>query len=73
MGIGYPLDVVLCSALGGDMYDSVYPTRTARMGNALIPGGSLRIKNTSFKDDLRQGSTLMGFSVVVLYLNGNNG
>ena len=32
MGIGYPLDIVVCSALGADMYDSVYPTRTARFG-----------------------------------------
>lgn len=37
MGIGYPLDVVVCSALGADMYDSVYPTRTARFGVALVP------------------------------------
>ncbi|GJP49967.1 hypothetical protein CLOM_g9122 [Closterium sp. NIES-68] len=30
MGVGYPLDIVVCSALGADMYDCVYPTRTAR-------------------------------------------
>lgn len=39
MGIGYPLDVVVCSALGADMYDSVYPTRTARFGAALVDSG----------------------------------
>lgn len=39
MGIGYPLDVVVCSALGADMYDSVYPTRTARFGVALVDSG----------------------------------
>jgi tRNA-guanine family transglycosylase len=39
MGIGYPLDVVVCSALGADMYDSVYPTRTARFGVALVDEG----------------------------------
>lgn len=39
MGIGYPLDVVVCSALGADMYDSVYPTRTARFGVALVDAG----------------------------------
>ena len=27
--ISYPLDLVICSALGVDMYDCVYPTRTA--------------------------------------------
>lgn len=36
-GVGYPLDIVVCSALGADMYDCVYPTRTARFGAALVP------------------------------------
>lgn len=36
-GVGYPLDIIVCSALGADMYDCVYPTRTARFGTALIP------------------------------------
>ena len=30
MGVGYPLDLVVCTALGVDMYDCVYPTRVAR-------------------------------------------
>jgi tRNA-guanine family transglycosylase len=54
MGIGYPLDIVVCSALGADMYDSVYPTRTARFGVALVtdaPQGVLKLKNASFKTD----------------------
>ncbi|KAH3799419.1 hypothetical protein DPMN_153027 [Dreissena polymorpha] len=33
------------------MYDCVYPTRTARFGNALVPEGSLALKNKSFADD----------------------
>ena len=47
MGVGYPLDLVVCTALGVDMYDCVYPTRTARFGVALIHGespGTLRLK-----------------------------
>lgn len=40
-GVGYPLDIVVCSALGADMYDCVYPTRTARFGTALVPEVSL--------------------------------
>lgn len=47
MGVGYPLDLVVCTALGVDMYDCVYPTRTARFGVALIKGpapGTLRLK-----------------------------
>ncbi|KAL7572110.1 hypothetical protein ACA910_001747 [Epithemia clementina (nom. ined.)] len=47
MGVGYPLDLVVCTALGVDMYDCVYPTRTARFGVALVPGkspGTLRLR-----------------------------
>lgn len=54
MGVGYPLDLVVCSALGVDMYDCVYPTRTARFGVALVPGpspGTLRLKGHEFAAD----------------------
>ncbi|GFH47502.1 hypothetical protein CTEN210_03977 [Chaetoceros tenuissimus] len=56
MGVGYPLDLVVCSALGVDMYDCVYPTRTARFGVALVPGeapGTLRLKSNEFSEDTR--------------------
>ena len=53
MGIGYPLDIVICSALGADMYDSVYPTRTARFGTALVPWGTMRLKNKQYAGDDR--------------------
>lgn len=53
MGIGYPLDIVVCSALGADMYDSVYPTRTARFGVALVPQGVLKLKNAQYTEDFR--------------------
>ncbi|KAF7696536.1 Queuine tRNA-ribosyltransferase catalytic subunit 1 [Cucumispora dikerogammari] len=36
MGIGYPTDILLSIALGSDMSDCVYPTRTARFGNKFI-------------------------------------
>ena len=29
MGVGYPEDLVVCIALGADMFDCVWPTRTA--------------------------------------------
>lgn len=29
MGVGFAVDLVVCSALGIDMYDCVFPTRTA--------------------------------------------
>lgn len=44
MGIGYPLDLVVCSALGADMFDCVWPTRTARFGTAIVPSGLLKLK-----------------------------
>jgi queuine tRNA-ribosyltransferase len=47
MGVGYPLDLVVCVALGIDLFDCVYPTRTGRFGVALVPGpapGTLRLK-----------------------------
>ncbi|THU52642.1 hypothetical protein C4D60_Mb10t06090 [Musa balbisiana] len=53
MGVGYPLDLVVCSALGADMYDCVYPTRTARFGTALIPEGLLKLKNQAMANDER--------------------
>jgi queuine tRNA-ribosyltransferase len=53
MGIGYPLDIVICSALGADMYDSVYPTRTARFGVALVPEGVLKLRNAIYANDYR--------------------
>lgn len=56
MGVGYPLDLVVCTALGVDMYDCVYPTRTARFGVCLVPGlapGTLRLKAHEFADDMR--------------------
>ena len=53
MGIGYPLDILVCSALGADMYDSVYPTRTARFGVALLDSGVMKLRNASFVKDFR--------------------
>ena len=44
MGVGYPLDLVVCVALGADMFDCVFPTRTARFGVALVSKGSIRLK-----------------------------
>eukprot|EP00834_Sanchytrium_tribonematis_P002177 NODE_62_length_26495_cov_0.832853.p9 type:complete len:379 gc:universal NODE_62_length_26495_cov_0.832853:21489-20353(-) len=51
MGIGYPEDLVICVALGVDMFDCVYPTRTARFGRVLLDEGSLNIKNAIHKSD----------------------
>lgn len=52
MGVGYPLDLVVCVALGVDMFDCVYPTRTARFGVALVPEGTIRVKSSEYKGDV---------------------
>jgi len=53
MGVGYALDIVVCVALGVDMFDCVFPTRTARFGGALTRTGQLKLKSSTFRDDLR--------------------
>jgi queuine tRNA-ribosyltransferase len=53
MGVGYPLDIICCVSLGADMFDCVYPTRTARFGTALVASGQMRLSHSSFKRDAR--------------------
>jgi tRNA-guanine family transglycosylase len=47
----YSVDLVVCSALGVDMYDCVFPTRTARFGTALVPWGQLDLRRKDFATD----------------------
>ncbi|KAF2805828.1 queuine tRNA-ribosyltransferase [Mytilinidion resinicola] len=51
MGVGYPEDLVVSIALGADMFDCVWPTRTARFGNAITSTGVLNLRNASFQND----------------------
>lgn len=53
MGVGYAVDLVVCSALGVDMYDCVFPTRTGRFGNALTPKGTVQLRNRRYANDDR--------------------
>jgi queuine tRNA-ribosyltransferase len=53
MGVGFAVDLVVCVALGCDMFDCVFPTRTARFGCALVNTGQLNLKNKSFAKDFR--------------------
>ncbi|KCZ74911.1 hypothetical protein H311_04119, partial [Anncaliia algerae PRA109] len=43
MGIGYPDDVLISFALGCDMMDCVYPTRTARFGKMFSDYGDINL------------------------------
>ncbi|OQE39123.1 hypothetical protein PENCOP_c007G01451 [Penicillium coprophilum] len=51
MGVGYPEDIVVAVALGADMFDCVWPTRTARFGDAIVSSGTLKLSHKSFADD----------------------
>lgn len=51
MGVGYPEDLVVSVALGADMFDCVWPTRTARFGNAVTDAGLLNLRHASFAYD----------------------
>ncbi|CAD2100124.1 queuine tRNA-ribosyltransferase [Plasmodium vinckei petteri] len=51
MGIGYLMDILFCSILGYDMYDCVYPSRTARFNTALSYDGTLKLKQAKYKYD----------------------
>mmetsp|Transcript_12899 Transcript_12899/g.12519 ORF Transcript_12899/g.12519 Transcript_12899/m.12519 type:complete len:372 (-) Transcript_12899:98-1213(-) len=55
MGVGYPLDLVICTALGVDMYYCVYPMRTVRFSVALTENGGnfLRLKAHTYLTDYR--------------------
>ena len=51
MGIGYPVDLVVCALLGVDQFDCVFATRTARFGTALTDYGFLKLKTEKNKFD----------------------
>ncbi|KAI5309989.1 hypothetical protein KEM55_001984 [Ascosphaera atra] len=53
MGVGYPEDIVVAVALGADMFDCVWPSRTARFGNAITDSGTLCLKHASYAADFR--------------------
>ncbi|XP_014216555.1 queuine tRNA-ribosyltransferase catalytic subunit 1 [Copidosoma floridanum] len=51
MGVGFAVDLVVCCALGIDMFDCVFPTRTARFGCALTHSGQLNLKQGQYSMD----------------------
>ncbi|GAB7354312.1 hypothetical protein MBLNU459_g4830t2 [Dothideomycetes sp. NU459] len=53
MGVGYPEDLVVSVALGADMFDCVWPTRTARFGNAVTSIGVLNLRQATYANDFR--------------------
>ena len=53
MGVGYPIDLVLGVALGVDMFDCVFPTRTARFGTAFTSFGEIKVRSKTYSTDFR--------------------
>ncbi|KAF2236935.1 Queuine tRNA-ribosyltransferase [Viridothelium virens] len=51
MGVGFPEDLLVSVALGADMFDCVWPTRTARFGNAITSSGTLNLRHKSYAED----------------------
>ena len=51
MGVGYPEDILVSVALGADMFDCVWPTRTARFGNAITAAGVFNLRHASYASD----------------------
>jgi queuine tRNA-ribosyltransferase len=51
MGVGTPVNILECIALGIDMFDCVMPTRNARNGMLFTSEGIINIKNEKWKAD----------------------
>jgi len=53
MGVGTPEDLEAAVSQGVDMFDCVMPTRNARNGWLFTQYGDVKIKNASYKNDIR--------------------
>lgn len=51
MGVGTPVNILECIALGVDMFDCVMPTRNARNGMLFTSEGFINIKNKKWAND----------------------
>jgi queuine tRNA-ribosyltransferase len=51
MGVGAPEDLVNGVLRGIDIFDCVLPTRIARNGAALVPGGRINLRNAQYATD----------------------
>jgi len=51
MGVGTPVNILECIALGVDMFDCVMPSRNARHGMLFTSEGIINIKNKKWEKD----------------------
>ncbi|MEE9345287.1 MAG: tRNA guanosine(34) transglycosylase Tgt [Methylococcales bacterium] len=52
MGVGKPEDIVESVRRGIDMFDCVMPTRNARNGHLFVRSGTIRIRNSQYRNDM---------------------
>lgn len=67
MGVGTPVNILECIALGIDMFDCVMPTRNARNGMLFTTEGVINIKNEKWKDDYTPIDKNLGGYVSTFY------
>jgi len=53
MGVGFPVDILNAVAEGVDLFDCVAPTRMGRNATAFTRRGRMRVRNSSFRKDIR--------------------
>lgn len=58
MGVGYVVDIIVSVALGVDMFDCVYPCRTARFGTGLTHNGVVKLRSNPYKWDFSAVSSI---------------
>ena len=72
MGVGTPVNILECIALGIDMFDCVLPTRNARHGLLFTEKGIINIKNEKWKADYsvldENGTTFVDKAYTKAYL-----
>ncbi|MDP2665926.1 MAG: tRNA guanosine(34) transglycosylase Tgt [Candidatus Diapherotrites archaeon] len=51
MGLGTPEDIIQAISNGADIFDSAFPTRTARHGLALTSSGRISIRHSKYASD----------------------
>ena len=51
MGVGSPIDIIKSIKNGVDIFDSAFPTRNARHGDAYTRNGKISITNSRFSKD----------------------
>jgi queuine tRNA-ribosyltransferase len=72
MGVGTPVNILECIALGIDMFDCVMPTRNARHGLLFTKKGIINIRNEKWKSDFspleEEGETFVDSAYSKAYL-----